>query len=324
MKIIVTGATGFLGRRTAERLKEEGHQPIGLGRNTSIGKELMKSGIKFLQTDLSNQDQTRESFSKCCADCVIHCAALSSPWGLYSDFFNSNVKATENILNACTQYHILKIIHISTPSLYFNYKNRLAIKESDPLPSRMVNYYAETKKIAENLVLQSGMHSIILRPRGIFGPGDNAVFPRLLKSLDRLPLIDGGTALMDITYIDNVVDAILLSLNPEISSGQCFNITNDAPMTFIDIINLICKKLDLFYKAKKTSFIPAYYFAKCLELFYRMFSSKEPPVTCYALGLLATDMTLDISKAKSQLGYKPKISIEEGVENFAKWWRNRG
>lgn len=213
MKIIVTGATGFLGKKVAERLKREGHQPIAVGRNHTAGQQLINAGVPFIPTDLSNLSQTLRVFSDCGnVDAVIHCAALSSPWGKYADFYDANVKGTDHLIKACRLCTIQRFIHISTPSLYFNYESRLLIKESDALPSTMVNSYAATKKIAEEIVLGSNVPSVILRPRGIFGPGDTALFPRLLRSLSRLPLIEGGNAWMDITYVDNVVDAILLGL----------------------------------------------------------------------------------------------------------------
>lgn len=322
MKIIVTGATGFLGQHVVKRFKREGYEPFALGRNQKVGSQLQTSHIPFIPTELSDLSQVMDAFSTAKSpDYVVHCAALSSPWGSYKEFFSANVLATKHIIQACSEFKVKRLIYISTPSIYFNYQSRLLVKEHDPLPEKMVNSYAETKKIAEECVLDSDIPSVILRPRGIFGPGDTVLFPRLLRSLNRLPLIDGGNAVMDITYVENVVDSILLALFAQSSHRQCYNITNDQPMRFIDLIRLLCNKLEVHFSTKQVSFKKAYFIARWIEGIYKLFPFSEPPITCYGVGLLAKSMTLDISKARKELGYAPRISIDEGFDRFAAWWK---
>lgn len=324
MKVIVTGATGFLGRKVMEGLQRQNYQPIGLGRNVTIGQQLIKEGLPFIEADLRDLHQILRIFSNTKdIKYVVHCAALSSPWGKYADFFDSNVKATQNILTACSEFGIQRMVHISTPSIYFNYESRILVKENDVLPEKMVNHYATTKKMAEDLVSKSKVNFVILRPRGIFGPGDTTLFPRVLRSLKPLPLIDGGNALIDITYVDNVVDAILLSLQNPSVCGNCYNITNGTPTRFIDLVSLLCKKLNLNYTAINVSFQTVYTAAKLLEYLYYFIPNREPPLTTYSVGLLAKSMSLDITKARSDLGYEPKVSIEEGLDLFARWWRKQ-
>lgn len=324
MRVIVTGATGFLGKRLVYKLRDTGYQPIAMGRNQTVGDQLVKDDIPFVPIDLTNRCDVIESLRG--ADQIVHCAALSSVWGKEEEFYRANVAAVSHILEACRINGVEKLIHISTPSVYFDYKDKYDIKETDPLPSTFVNAYAKSKKDAEDLVNQAcakGFSTIILRPRGIFGPGDTSLFPRLLTAMNNqgLPLINGGKALMDITYVDNVVDAITLSLTKETKDPhQIYNITNGEPKTFIELMSLLGQKMQIPIKTRNMSFNRAYYSAKALEWAFRSFNiKKEPPVTCYSVGLLAKSMTLDITKARKELGYYPKISIEEGLEEFARW-----
>ncbi len=137
-------------------------------------------------------------------------------------------------------------------------------------------------------------------------------------------LINQGKAVMDITYVDNVVDAILLALHAPNIEGQSYNITNDEPKTFIDLLQLLSDKTQCPLKTRNISFKTAYYSAKILESIYRWLRlENEPPITCYGVGLISKSMTFDISKAKKELGYHPKVSINDGLETFAKRWRTQ-
>lgn len=326
MKIIVTGATGFLGKRIAFRLKELGHHVVGLGRNHEAGKVLTDALISFVNVDLTHKDETIAALNG--AEWVVHSAGLSSVWGAPLAFQSANVTAVENILEGCFHNGVKRIVHISTPSLYFDFQHKFNITESDPLPQTFVNHYAASKKRGEELVqkaAENDLETVILRPRGIFGPGDTSIFPRILSAMKRnnLPLIDEGKALMDITYVDNVVDAVVLALNTDRAKGQVYNITNDQPLTFKELLRLLSDKLNIPLNTKNISFNKAYYSALAIEWLFRVLRLKsEPPITSYGVGLVSKSMTFDITKAKQELNYKPNISIEQGFDFFAKWWNS--
>ena len=144
MKYIVTGSTSGLGRNLAQKLCSDGHEVIGLGRNSAIGRELTSEGVEFLEVDLLNRELMKRAFKG--ADAVFHCAALSSPWGKYKDFYNANVIGTENVIGAMTENDVEYLMHVSTPSIYFNYKGQTNVKEDTPLPKKFANHYATTKK----------------------------------------------------------------------------------------------------------------------------------------------------------------------------------
>lgn len=325
-KVLVTGGTGFLGKQLAFKLQALGYDVSVLGRNRFIGNQLSARGLQFLPVDLTN----KEAIIAACKgqDYVFHCGALSSPWGKYQNFYNANVLGTRNIIRGCQTYGIQRLIHVSTPSVYFDFSHRLNISENDHLPSKLANHYAETKLLAEaevNQAHQQGLPVITIRPRGIFGPGDTTILPRLIKANNQtgIPLIDEGKAYIDMTYVDNVVDALLLCQNaPSHLLGRIFNITNGEPMYLADLLEMLMKKLDYPVKLKPISYQTASWVAATMEfLSNTLFLSREPLLTRYTVGLLAFSQTLDITAAKVELGYQPKIGIEEGLDMFVKWWK---
>ena len=326
MKVLVTGGTGFLGKRLAWKLKALGYDVSVSGRNFTIGKELSNQGLQFLPVDLT---ETEPTIATCQGqDYVFHCAALCSPWGKYRYFYNANVLGTRNIIKGCQTHGVKRLIHVSTPSVCFNFSHRLNIAENEPLAKQPANNYAKTKLLAEaeiNQAHQQGLPVITIRPRGIFGPGDTTVLPRLIKASNQtgIPLINAGKACIDMTYVDNVVDALLLCQNADDSClGKIYNITNDEPMRLADLLEMLSQKLGYSFKYKPISYPIAYWVAAAMEAGSNiLLFGKEPVLTRYTVGLLAFDQTLDITAAKLELGYQPKIKIEEGLDIFTQWWK---
>ncbi len=325
MRMLVSGATGFLGQKLALRLHALGYEVIAVGRNVEIGRTLSRQGINFIELDLRDTKKIAQHCNE--IECVFHCAALSSPWGKYSDFYSCNVEATRLLLQASKGPTLKRFIHVSTPSIYFDFTDRYLIKENDPLPRKPCNIYAETKMMAEREVdkaFKEGVPTITIRPRGIFGPGDAAIFPRILRahSKDGIPLIKGGNAIVDITFVENVVDAMLLCMqSPESTLGKKYNITNGAPYSFNDIISMLGNALGVRLKTKNVPYSLAYSVAWLMEWTANVATHREPLFTPYSIGVISKSQTLDISRAQTELGYVPKVTIEEGIQRFARWWK---
>lgn len=325
-RVLVTGGTGFLGQKLARRLHEQGAEVTVLGRNKRVGEALQKEGIRFVCTDITDQKAVRDvCYGK---QSVIHAAAFSSPWGRYRDMYAANVEGTRHVIEGCRQHNVERLIHVSTPSLYFAFEDRLGIKESDPLPQRFANEYAETKFLAEREVdnaFENGLATITIRPRALFGPGDNAILPRLIRANKNrfVPIIEGGRAVIDLTYVDNVVDALLLCMDSsEKTLGKVYNITNGEPVMLIDVLKSVFAKLDMPLNSKEVSYRQAYGIASVLELLSRtLLAYREPMLTRYTVGVLAKSQTLDITRAREELGYEPRVGLQEGIEIFANWWR---
>jgi len=327
MKALVTGATGFLGGAVARRLHADGWAVTATGRNVEKGSILKQEGLYFVPADLGEA----QAIVPLCAkqDVVFHCGALSAPWGKRADFERANVQGTQHILDGCRQYHVGRLVHVSTPSLYFYNNAGLNVAETADLATKDINFYVATKRIAEQLVqdeIRRGLPAIVTRPRAIFGPGDTTIFPRLLTAMKtgRLPIIGDGENVADLSYIDNVVDALLLCGTADAAyNGRTYNITNGEPIKLWALINGLCDSLGYPKPSRHVSVATLLLIATVIESFFKLARpNAEPPITRYTVGVLGQNRTLDISAIQHDLGYEPRISIDEGKELFLAWWRS--
>jgi len=325
MKTLVTGATGFLGGALIRRLHSMGWDVTALGRNPLRLNELEDEGIRPLRGDITKKDDLLAACKN--QEVVFHCAALPSPWGNYEKFYQANVIGTRNVVQACLKNNVRRLAHVSTPSIYFSYGSHLNVKENDPLPEP-ISAYAATKLLAEEEVdkgFAAGLEVVSIRPRALFGEGDTVIFPRLLSRLKsgRLPMLGDGENVVDLTYIQNVVDALLLCAeSPANTLGKKYNISNCEPVKIWELVNRICDELNLPHPTRKISYRTANAAATAIEFVYSLIPySPEPPLTRLTVSMLSHSATLDISAAKAELGYQPKVSVAEGVERFLKWWK---
>lgn len=326
MKILVTGATGFLGRRLCELLDTTHYEVIATGRNTRVGAELRDKGVRFIAGDLCDPVFTQEIVRGCKA--IVHCAALSTIWAKYNDFYQANVVAVHHLITAAQQNNIPHFIHVSTPSLYVGAQLKEGITEHSPLPKKFSNDYVKTKKISEDLLLeaaqQGAFNTTIIRPQGIFGPNDTSIIPRLITASDQggIPLIKGGQHPIDATYIDNVCHALSLCLTSKPNTSNIYNITNGEPVRFVELLQKIFRSIDHPLQWKVRPYWLLKLVAHLSEKTYKSLRIRsEPPLTHYTLSVLSEQRTLNISAAQQQLGYKPIVTLDEGIERYAQWYK---
>jgi nucleoside-diphosphate-sugar epimerase len=314
MKVLVTGATGSLGSRLLEGWAGR-HELTGTGRREFQGP----ASVRFVRGDLADPALAREAVRG--QEVVVHCAALASAWGPYDAFYRANVLGTKNVVNACLAEGVRQLVHISTPSVYYAPRDRRLIRESDPLPPP-ATFYAATKKMAEDAVVAAkgqGLATVLLRPRGIFGPTDQVILPRILRLLrkGRFPLVRGGRPLVDLTHVDNVAHAIDLCLERRDApgvDGETFNVSNGEPISVRELVELIAGRLGLRVKLVPLPLSLSQGVAGAFELVWKASRAPgEPPLTRYGLGLLSFDQTLDLAKARERLGYRPVVPLREGL-----------
>lgn len=335
LNILITGATHGLGKNALNYLINNHVIVRATGRDLTEGNIISNQGIEFIPQDLTNLTKTSAQSLLSAIDVVWHCAALSSPWGAYNDFYRINVDATTLLANAAKNSGVKAFIHISTPSIYFNYQNHLMIKE-EYRPEKYVNHYAKTKMIAEEKLYEinqncNNFNLLFLRPRAIFGPYDRVLFPRIFNLLKHkkniLPLPRNGQALLDVTYVKNVVHAMTLAtqqlLNtPALVSGEAYNISNDSPIILKKLLEqIITAGLAQEFSIKSPPYYVLNMIAKAAE-YLSIITQKEPRFTTYSIGALNFDMTLDISKAQSHLNYQPIYSLQTGIDETLAWLTN--
>lgn len=322
MRILVTGATGFLGRYLVPTLVESGHQVIAFGRNETIGKALEGEQVKFIKGDFTTYGVIHQAMKG--VEAVAHCGALSTVWGNWESFYQVNVVGTENVLKACQANNVSRLVYLSSPSIYTGKEDRLNILENQVDTTNQLNHYIKSKIMAEALIKDyAHVDSVILRPRGLFGVGDTSIIPRLIKVNRKigLPLFNQGANLVDMTCVENVAHAVTLSLSCQ-QGGGTYNITNGEPMPFKAILEQLFEQIGETPRYRSVSVGAAYGLASFLEGAHRLCrSEKEPIITRYTIATLAFSQTLAIDKAKEELGYQPIMSIEEGIRQYGKDYR---
>ncbi|GLV53735.1 3-beta hydroxysteroid dehydrogenase [Dictyobacter sp. S3.2.2.5] len=313
MKILVTGGTGFLGRRLVSALLDRGHQVYMMGRNFSRVQELMRDGAIPIACDLRD----REAVFTACAgmNTVYHVAALVKPWGDWTDFFEINVEGTATVLEGCRRHNIRRCIYVSTSGVTFNGQNQHNITESAPYPPRFSSPYIRSKYQAEKLVkAASDVPTVIIRPHAIFGPGDRWL-PRMLEYArqQRLYQIGNGRNRSDVTYVDNVVHALLLALYAQNICGKTYIITNDEHIVLWNALRVILQRLKL---SESLHTLPLPFALMAASAMERRASwiGNTPMLTRYTATMLACTQTYDISAARKDLSYEPVVSVSEGID----------
>ncbi len=324
MKVLVTGGTGFIGRRIVRRLLENGHEVEVLGR--TIPKK--KKDFVFHQVDLAREKIPK----KICkgVNAVFHIAAKAGVWGSASSYHTSNVLATRQVLEACRTSDINYLIHTSSPSVVFSGESICGADESLPYGKNWLCHYARTKAEAEQKVLEAngkdGVKTLALRPHLVWGTGDPHLLPKAItrQMAGKLRIVGSGANRMDLTHVDNVAHAHILALDSlasgRHSGGKAYFISQDDPVELWTWLNQVFSHLDLAPLSKKISFRYAYSLGCILELTWKVLRLLgEPPMTRFVAVQLAKDHWFSIDAARRDLGYEPIVSMEDGLRETIDW-----
>jgi 2-alkyl-3-oxoalkanoate reductase len=311
MKILVTGASGFVGRRFVERIRTRpGVTVHGVGR-----RRLADAGYTSL--DLA------EPFDLPFApDVVIHAAARATPWARRHDYERDNVLATSRVIDFCRRRGLPRLIYVSSSSVYYRPEHQVGLTEASPIGPRFMNDYAATKYAGEELVRAYSGSWVIARPRAVFGPGDTVLFPRILAAAraGKLPLITtaGPPAIGDLIYIDTVFD-YLFTIATQAQVGESYNLTNNEPVVIQDFLLDVFARLGLPAPSRRLSLRTAMAAATVTEAVYRILRLPgEPPVTRFGVGVFAWSKTFDVTRALTDLG-PPSVTLADGVAAFVRW-----
>lgn len=316
--VLVTGGTGFLGRRLVERLLAAGRQVTILGRTPA--PDLEQRGVRFIRASL---DDTAAVAAACAGhETLFHVAAKVGIWGRYEDFFRTNVLGTRALLAGAQQHGLRHFVHTSTPSVVYNGQSLANADESLPLTTRCPAAYPLTKAIAEREVLAANsatFRTIALRPHLIWGVGDPHLVPRILARAraGRLRIVGSGTNQVDMVHVENAVDAHLLaeqSLRENRAVGRAYFITNNEPVVLWDWINALLRSVNLPPVTKRISLPAAAAIGATCEFLWRTLPLRgEPPMTRFVAAELAKDHWFNPTAARRDLGYAPRISMAEGT-----------
>jgi nucleoside-diphosphate-sugar epimerase len=324
--VLVTGGGGFLGGAIIRSLVENGETVRSFSRRRYSRLDTL--GVEQVQGDLCDADAVAQACSG--VEVVFHTAAKAGVWGSYQEYYQPNVVGTRNLIRACRTSGVQRLIHTSSPSVVFDGRDMEGVDESVPYPDAFHASYPRSKAIAEQSVLEAaarGLPAVVLRPHLIWGPGDTHLTPRIIARSRRLRQIGDGTNKVDTIYIDNAAHAHLLAeirlkADP-LLSGRVYFISQDQPIALWEMINHILAAGGLPPITRSVSPAVAYAMgALCEGLFKIMRIRREPPMTRFVARELATSHWFNIEAAKTDLGYAPLVSTEEGLKRLAHWIRH--
>jgi nucleoside-diphosphate-sugar epimerase len=324
MKVLVTGANGFVGSTLCRKLVERGASVRGLVRESSDLALLVGVAIERVMGDLDDQssllDATRD------VEVVYHVAAAVSDWGELEYFRRVNVQGTENLLEAAIQNEVGRLVYVSSAAVHSFIDTQDMDEQSPQLPTPFP--YCQSKREAEALVL--AYHSrgeiavTIVRPGDVYGPGDRVALLRLSKLLENglMAYVGRGEKLAAFTYVENLADGLILAGTVDQAVGQIYIITDGAKLTWRAYFEKLTSALNVPRPRICIDPAPAYAAASVLEFVYRLFRiRRRPSITRYLVTHLSSDFHFGIDKARRELGYEPQVGIDEAIERTANWYR---
>ncbi len=325
MKILVTGASGFIGGRFARFALEQGFDVRVSGLRAESVEHLVRRGAEFIPGDLADGLLVRDLCVD--VDAVVHCAGAIGAWGRSQDLHRDNVLVTENVVEACLKQRVRRLVHLSSAALYFDGRSHLGLTE-EQLPKRFKHPYAATKNLAEQKVFgaqEFGLEVIALRPRFVTGAGDMSFFPRLLKQQrkGRLAIVGNGLNKVDFTSVHNLNEALLSSLLATGSAlGKAYNISNGTPIPLWDVINYVMRQMQVPQVTRYRGYGVAYSQGALNEVACKLWPGQpEPTLSRLGVQVMNKDFTLDISRARHYLDYDPKVSLWTALDEFCSWWK---
>ncbi|MCA9240081.1 MAG: NAD-dependent epimerase/dehydratase family protein [Planctomycetales bacterium] len=335
MQYLVTGAGGFLGRYIVEQLVARGDSVRGLARSSYPDLEAL--GVEMHAGDLADRAAVDRAVDG--VDCVMHVGGKVGVWGRWFDYFQANVQGTLNLLGACQELGVERFVFTSSPSVTFDGADQENVDERAPYPTRWLAHYPHSKAIAENFVLSmngqqvaggGAMRTCSLRPHLVWGPRDHHLTARLIERArsGQLRRVGEGHNLVDTIYVENAADAHLLAADaladPDTPvAGHAYFLSQGEPVNCWQWIDEVLALVDLPPVRQSISERKAYLAGRVLEEVHRWTRNpREPRMTRFVARSLATHHWFDISAARRDLAYKPRVSTEEGMQRLGEWLRS--
>lgn len=322
MRVLVIGATSLLMRRTAEALRNRGDDVVILQRRPS------PLDVEQVLGDVRDRGVVERAVVGC--DAVVHGAAKVGVVGTWEEYRSVNVDGTVNVLHAARRSGVGRLVHVSTPSVAHTGRSLVGAGAEPAATGRRGAFYAESKAIAEELVLggsERDVAVVAIRPHLVWGPGDTQLVGRIVERgrAGRLATVGAGAALVDSTYVDNAADALVAALDAVGPGARCagraYVVANGEPRPIRELVLGICRAAGVDAHPRK---VPRPVALAAGSLVERLWSLRrdppEPPLTRFLAEQLGTAHWFDPRPARDDLGYEPRVPIDEGLARLAEWF----
>jgi nucleoside-diphosphate-sugar epimerase len=325
MKILVTGGTGFTGKALVRRLIDLGHDVVALDYKEGLRtQELRDWGAEVILGSVTDQEVVRRAMQG--VELVHHVAAAFREMNVPDTYYyDVNVNGTRNVLEAAVAEGVRKVIYCSTCGVHGNIDQPPGGEDA---PIQPADYYQRTKYEAEPVVRQffeRGLKTVILRPAAIYGPGDPErfflIFQRVAKGT--FPMFGSGKTYYHPLYIDNLIDAFILAMEDGRGEGEAYLIADEQYLEIEDLVRRVGKALSIDVKIPHYPVWPVVAAGHVCERICRPFG-VTPPLFPRRVDWYRQNRAFKIDKAKRDLGYQPKVGIDEGLRRTAEWYRNEG
>jgi len=323
MKVLVTGGGGFLGTAICKQLVARGHAVRSMNRKRYAALDTL--GVEQFGGDIASLDLVIEAARG--VDAIVHSAGRVGAWGRLEDFYETNVRGTDNVLAACELNEIGKLVFTSSPSVVHGGGDLEGVDESAPYAAHFSSPYAQTKALAEQRVLAANgpqLATVALRPHFIWGPGDPNLIPRILHRARRgqLRLLGDVPKKIDTVYVDNAAEAHVLAVEKlgigTPIAGRIYFISQGEPVTHEALINSWLKADGFPPETRRLPLGVARFLGATLETIYRTLGiASEPPLTRFLVEQLSTAHWFNIDAARRDLGYSPRVSMAEGLARLS-------
>jgi nucleoside-diphosphate-sugar epimerase len=319
--IFVTGGSGFLGRQLIRDLRAQGYTVRALARSDAAASTVRQLGAEPVRGDLGDVDAMRQGMQGCAA--IIHSAAHVAMWGRWQDFVRDTVTGTENVLAAARAAGVPRFVHIGTEAVLADGKAIVDADETRPLPAHPNGYYPHSKGIAEQRVIAAngnGLTTMVMRPRFIWGTGDTTLLPQFVQAMQggQWMWFDGGRHRTSICHVRNVTHGTILAAQNG-RGGQIYFLTDGEPVEFRDFISRLVQTWGVTPPTRTAPLWVADLVAAVSELAWKLLPLRgQPTLTRTAVNLMFREVTVRDRKAREELGYRPVVSVDEGLKELAR------
>ncbi|ATB49981.1 NAD-dependent epimerase/dehydratase family protein [Corallococcus macrosporus] len=319
MRAFVTGGSGFVGRNLLAALKVRGTPARALARSTASMTAVTEAGAEPFEGDLSDVERLKAGMEGC--DTVFHAAALVKGWGARSEFFETNVRGTERVLEAARAAGVKRLVHVSTEAVLADGSPLVGVDETMPLPERPIGDYPSTKGEAERRVLSVNAPDFVtvaVRPRFVWGAGDTSLLPQFLEAVraGRFRWFSGGRYLTSTCHVANCVEGMLLAAEKG-RGGEAYFLTDGAPVEFRRFITDMLATQGVDAGQRTLPYGVAATVATVGDLLWGTLGlGGRPPLTRAEVLLMGREVTVRDDKARGELGYEGRRSREEGLREL--------